>query len=156
MRSGGGSFQHPLTEPLFSRRPSYLPPFLSLCFSSLAFKMAVHLSGQLANWALSMTGPLVNSDLWNPFNRAAFQHPQFHYRNHRLLSGNDPLLSPSDSWVKRIGDRKKKTSSWKTICYPMQTSNASTKLNFPFFFGACKDIMSEFLKALTAVIPKQP
>lgn len=93
VRSGGGSFQHPLTEPLFSRQPSYLPPFLSLCFFfSSAFKMTVHPSVQLANWALTMTGPLVNSDHWNPYRRAAFQHLHFLYRNHRHLSGTDPLL----------------------------------------------------------------
>lgn len=54
--------------------------------------MAVHLSVQLANWALSVTGPTVNSDRWNALNRAVFQHFRFYYRNHRLLSGNDPLL----------------------------------------------------------------
>lgn len=110
MRSGGGSFQHPLTEPLFSRQPSYLPLFLSLCFSSRAFKTAVHLSVQLANWALSVTGPTVNSDRWNPFKHAAFQHFRWYYRNHQLLSGNDPFLP-----LRRLNEadrgQEKKTSS---------------------------------------------
>lgn len=118
MRSGGGSFQHPLTEPLFSRRPSYLPPFLSLLFSSPAFKMAVHLSVQLANWALSVTGPLVNSDHWNPFNGATFQHLWFYSRNHRLLSGNDPLLSLRQTQSEADGGQKKTIE--KAFCYPMR------------------------------------
>lgn len=64
----------------------------SAFFFSSAFKMTVHPSVQLANWALTMTGPLVNSDHWNPYRRAAFQHLHFLYKNHRHLSGTDPLL----------------------------------------------------------------
>lgn len=96
MRSGGGSFQHPLTEPLFSRRPSYLPPFLSLCFSSSAFKMAVHLSVQLANWALSVTGPFINSQRWKPFKRAAFQHLWLYYSQELTLCSPLRQLSEAD------------------------------------------------------------
>lgn len=65
VRSHGGSFQHPLTGPLFSGQT------VSLCFSA-CFKMAVHRSVKLPRWALSVAWLLVNVHCWIPLNHAAF------------------------------------------------------------------------------------
>lgn len=114
------------------------------------FKTAVHLFVQFTNWALSLTGPLVNSDHWNPFNRATFQHLvfkcRFYYRNHRLLPGNDLLLSLRLLNEADRGKEKKKCAVEKQFVIQGRGKyKPSTLFKQPFLYRACNDIILEFL-----------
>lgn len=62
---------------------------LFFCSAFLLFKMAVHLSVQLANWVLSLTRPLVNLEHWTPFYHASF-HLCVYFRGNRHSSGTYP------------------------------------------------------------------
>ena len=105
-RSGGGSFQHYLTEPLFSTKPSHSHFSFSLCLLFLAVNIAVHLSVQLANWALSVTGPLANSDHRNPFNQTAFKHLWFHHGLTSSFLLCLKLLNEADEGQKDINQKR--------------------------------------------------
>lgn len=83
-------------------------PFSFSLLSSPMFKMAVHLSVQLANWALSVAGPLVNSNHWNPFSL----HPlHFNTSNSIIEFLSESVLSSSLRQLSEADRGQKKTKN---------------------------------------------